>query len=69
MLTKSNLTPVDWNHILRSFNLMSFSMFSCSHFGSILSPKTMSERQMQEEKTWRRGTGGSEFETIDEFSV
>ena len=27
----------EWNHLLRLFNTMSFSMFCCSHFGNFLS--------------------------------
>ena len=31
------LTKGEWNHLLRLFNVMSFSMFSCSHFSNFLS--------------------------------
>ena len=50
MLTKVNFTRDEWNHFLRLFNNMSFSMFSCSHISPIDNPKTMSKRQMQEGK-------------------
>ena len=32
MLTKGSFTRDDWNHLLRLFNVMNFSMFSCSYF-------------------------------------
>ena len=37
MLTKESFTRNEWNHLLRLFNIMSFSMFSCSHFSNFLS--------------------------------
>ena len=37
MLTKESFTRDEWNHLLRLFNFMSFSMFSCSHFSNFLS--------------------------------
>ena len=37
MLTKESFTRDEWNHLLRLFNKMSFSMFSCSHFSNFLS--------------------------------
>ena len=37
MLTKESFTRDEWNHLLRLFNIMSFSMFSCSHFSNFLS--------------------------------
>ena len=53
MLTKSNCTRDECNHLLRLFNIMNFSMFSCSHFLSIQKPNTMSktahERRTREE--------------------
>ena len=57
------------NHLLRLFNIMSFSMFSCSHFSTINNLEAMSKRQMQEKKTWRRETCGYEIEATDEFGV
>ena len=32
ILTKGNFTRDEWNHLLRLFNILSFSMFSYSHF-------------------------------------
>ena len=37
MLTKGTLTRDEWNHLLRLFNILSLSMFSCSHFSNFLS--------------------------------
>ena len=37
MLTKAHFTRDEWNHLVRLFNIMSFSMFSCSHFSNFLS--------------------------------
>ena len=37
ILTKGNFTRDEWTHLLRLFNIMSFSMFSCSHFSDFLS--------------------------------
>ena len=54
VLTKGSFTRDEWNHLLRLFNIMSFSMFSCSHFSPINKSKTMSKRQMQEEKSEKR---------------
>ena len=50
MLTKSSFTRDEWNHLLRWFNIMNFSMFSCSHFLSIKKPSNMSKRA-QERRT------------------
>ena len=50
MLTKGDFTRDEWNHPLRLFNILTFSMFSCSHFLSIFKPSTMSKR-VQERKT------------------
>ena len=36
MLSKGNFTRDEWNHLLRLFNIMIFSMFSCSHFSNFL---------------------------------
>ena len=36
MLTKESFTRDEWNHLLRLFNMMSFPMFSCSHFSNFL---------------------------------
>ena len=48
LLTKGNFTRDEWNHLLCLFNIMSFSVFSCSHSGLINKPKTMSKRQQEE---------------------
>ena len=37
MLTKESFTRREWNHLLRLFRKMSFSMISCSHFSNFLS--------------------------------
>ena len=37
ILTKGSFSRNEWNHLLRLFNIMSFSMFSCSHFCDVLS--------------------------------
>ena len=50
MLTKSNFTRDEWAHLLRLFNIMNFSMFSCSHFLSNEKPNTVSKRA-QERRT------------------
>ena len=50
MLTKGNFARDEWNHLLRLFNIVIFSMFSCIHFSPIDNPQTISKRLMQEEK-------------------
>ena len=37
LLTKESSSREEWNHVLRLFNIMNFSMFSCSHFSNFLS--------------------------------
>ena len=37
MLTKVSFSRDEWNHLLRLFHIMSFSMFSCIHFSNFLS--------------------------------
>ena len=37
ILTKGSLSRDDWNHHLRLFSIMNFSMYSCSHFSNFLS--------------------------------
>ena len=49
MLTKESFTRDEWNRLLRLFNIVSFSMFSCSHWCNFLSDpigkhSAMSER-------------------------
>ena len=46
-LTGGNFTRDEWKHILRLFNIMSFSVFSSSHFKSIDKNKIMSKRQQE----------------------
>ena len=50
MLTKGSFTRDEWNHLLRLFSIIKFSMFSCSYFLSINKPNTMS-RTVQERRT------------------
>ena len=50
MLTKGNFTREEWNHLLRSLNILIFLMFSCSHILSIKKPNAMSKRT-QERRT------------------
>ena len=50
ILTKRNFARDEWNHLLCLLKIMNLSKFSCSHFLSILNPKTMSKRSMQERK-------------------
>ena len=50
VLTKGNFTRGEWNHFLCLFNIMNFSMYSCSHFCDFISDdqvrkqSTMSKR-------------------------
>ena len=37
ILTKGSFSRDEWKHVLRLFNIMSFSMFSSSHFKDFLS--------------------------------
>ena len=51
ILTKGSFTRDEGNHDLCQFNIMSNSMFSCSHLrNQIKDPHTMSKRQMQQRK-------------------
>ena len=51
MLTKGTLTRDDWNHLLRLFNVLDLSMFSCSHFRPIENhPKPCRRGLMHERK-------------------
>ena len=36
-LTEGSFSRDEWHHFLRLFNIMSFSMYSCSHFSDFLS--------------------------------
>ena len=60
MLTKSTFTRDEWNHLLRLFNIMNFSMFSCSHFLSVKKAKQHVEESSG--KKDRRRTCGDEIE-------
>ena len=51
MLTTRNFARDEKSHVLHLFNIMSFSMFSCSNFSPINDPQTLSNRMMQREKT------------------
>ena len=37
ILTEGSFSQDEWNHLLRLFNIMSFSMYSCIHFSDFLS--------------------------------
>ena len=50
ILTKGSFTLEELNHLLRLFNIMNNSMFSCSLFSPINDPQAMSKRLIQEEK-------------------
>ena len=49
VLTKGGFTRDEWNHLLRLLNIMTFSMFSCSHFLS--NTKQSVYKTAQESKT------------------
>ena len=36
-LTEESFSRDEWNHLVLLFNIMNFSMFSCSHFSNVLS--------------------------------
>ena len=49
MLTRERFSRDEWNHLLHLFNIMNFSMFSCSHFCTFLSdPIGKAERHVKE---------------------
>ena len=52
MLTNGNFTREEWNHLLRLFSIMNFSMFSCSHFLSIKKPNTIVEESSRNQGQW-----------------
>ena len=55
MLTKESFTRDEWNHLLRLFNIMSFSMLSCSHFSNFLFDligKHITVSKRRQEATW-----------------
>ena len=47
MLTKGSFTRDEWDHLLRSLNIMNSSMYSCSHFLSNRKQSVMSKRAQQ----------------------
>ena len=47
VLTKGNFTRDEWNHLLRLLNIVSFSVFSRSHFKLRNKSKIMSKRQQE----------------------
>ena len=47
MFTKGRFTRDEWNNLLRLFNIMNFSMFSCSHFPSNRKQSTRSNRAQE----------------------
>ena len=58
MLTpKGTFTRDEWSHLLRFFNIMNFSMFSCSHFLSMKKGEHHVE-QSSGKKDRRRACGG-----------
>ena len=46
ILTKGSFSRDEWNHFLRLFNTMNYSMFSCSHFSNFLSDPIGKESAM-----------------------
>ena len=61
ILTKASFSRDEWNHLLRLLNIMSFSMYLCSHFSNFLSDPIGKQSAMS-----RRGqetTSSSEGET------
>ena len=64
MLSKVSFTRDEWNHLLRLFNIMSFSMFSCSHISNFLSDPTGKQSAMSKKRSrggfrWRLTNGKS----------
>ena len=63
MLTKASYSRDEWNHLLRLFNIMSFSMFSCTHFSEFLSHPIGKQSAMSkrgQETTSREGSSEGE---------
>ena len=54
ILTKGNFTRDEWNHFLRLFNNMSFSMFSCSHFSDFFPTIRFESRASCQKRVRRR---------------
>ena len=54
MLTKESFPRDEWNHLLRLFNIMHFSMFSCSHLASFFLIRSESRAPCQREvRIWQ----------------
>ena len=68
LLTKGCFTRDEWCNLLRLFNIMSFSVFSCSHVRSINKSKIMSKTP-QEGKPSRKRSSGGEIKANDEFDI
>ena len=51
ILAEGSFTREERNHLLRLFNIINNSMFSCSHFSQMNDPQAMSKRLIQEAKT------------------
>ena len=49
MPNKESFSRDEWNHLLRLFNIMNFSMFSCSHLSEFLSDRSQSRAPCQKE--------------------
>ena len=65
-LTKGSFSRDEWNHLLRLFNIVSFSMCSCSHFSDLLSDdqvrkqSAMSKKRSEDDFKRRLSDGESE---------
>ena len=64
MLTKGNFTRAEWNHLLRSFNIMNFSMIPWSHFKPFSFNYRAQERRTVEIKASKFGIKKPERKTI-----
>ena len=67
MLTKVTLTRDQWNHLVRLFHIVNFSMFSCSHVFSSQNSKHLAEEDDAGKSDRRRACidaiEASEFDT------
>ena len=59
LLTNGNFTSDEWNHLRRLFNIMNFSMFSCSHLSNFLSDPIRKQSAMS--KRGQEGTSSEGF--------
>ena len=59
ILTKESFSRDEWNHLLRLFNILSFSMFSVSHFGNFLSDLIEKQSAMSKRGQEATSTEGS----------